>query len=416
MDCEKYEPLLLDELYEELDELTSAAVKRHVSGCARCNGILQGMRATRRAAVLPILAPPADLEERILAAAREAQKVVPLRGRLASVVSRAGSWAMRPQTAMAAVFLLVIGASPFLIRSGRQASPSAVSVVVAGEPSPMAAAPAASGDSLSGPAAAAAHGAGAATTYPPTGAGAGGDVLARGASAAGAAGAKRAKDDFGGEANDERDDEAKRFAGASNAGVPAGAPAAGFVGAATNKGGADVAEGSGDAFSAGMAAWRLRSFAEAQRHFETAAATGDVNAALWAAKAMREGKDGPAMALGRFDAIAQRAPGTYQGAEAQLEAARCEITLGQLDGARARLKRLSGVSSHAAVAQKELEQVDQIAARRAAGAAGRGGSTGGGLAAPKAAARAPAAAATQAAEQAAPAKASDVSPRAGSGY
>jgi hypothetical protein len=415
MDCEKYEPLLLDELYDELDELTSAAVKRHVSGCARCNGTLQGMRAMRRAAALPVLAPPADLEERILAAAREAQKVVPLRGRLAGVVSRAGSWAMRPQTAMAAVFLLVIGASPFLIRSGRQASSSAVSVVVAGEPTPMAAAPAASGDSLSGPAAAAAHGAGAATTYPPTGAG--GDVLARGV---GAAGAKRAKDDFGGGANDERDQrdqrdqEAKRLAGASNAGLPAGAPAAGFAAASASKGASEVAEGNGDAFSAGMAAWRLRNFAEAQRQFETAAATGDVNAALWAAKAVREGKDGPAMALGRFDAIAQRAPGAYQGAEAQLEAARCEITLGQLDAARARLKKLSGVSSHAALAQKELAQVDQIAARRAAGATGRGGSAGGGLAAPKAAAPAPTA--TQAADQARSPWPGDVSPPAKSGY
>ena len=39
MDCEKCEPLLLDELYGELDELTSAAVRRHVGGCARCGEI-----------------------------------------------------------------------------------------------------------------------------------------------------------------------------------------------------------------------------------------------------------------------------------------------------------------------------------------------------------------------------------------
>ena len=63
MDCEKFEPLLLDELYEELDELTSAAVKRHVSGCARCAGILNGMRGTRRAAALPIMAVPVGLED-----------------------------------------------------------------------------------------------------------------------------------------------------------------------------------------------------------------------------------------------------------------------------------------------------------------------------------------------------------------
>ena len=97
MDCEKFEPLLLDELYEELDELTSAGVKRHVSGCARCAGILNGMKATRRAVALPIMAVPVGLEERILAAAKEAQKqanvVVPFRARASRAFTIAGRWA-----------------------------------------------------------------------------------------------------------------------------------------------------------------------------------------------------------------------------------------------------------------------------------------------------------------------------------
>ena len=50
---------------------------------------------------------PPGLEERILSATEEASKVVPIsRGRLSRLVSAAGTWAMRPQTAMAAVFLL----------------------------------------------------------------------------------------------------------------------------------------------------------------------------------------------------------------------------------------------------------------------------------------------------------------------
>src|SRR5688572_12024240 len=139
MDCEKFEPLLLDELYEELDELTSAAVKRHVSGCARCASSLNGLRATRRLAVLPLLEVPAGLEDRILAAAKDAQKVVPIKSRLSRAVSWAGSWAMRPQTAMAAVFLLMIGTSAFLIRSKSYSSrDSAVSVTVQGNPTPTA--------------------------------------------------------------------------------------------------------------------------------------------------------------------------------------------------------------------------------------------------------------------------------------
>jgi hypothetical protein len=75
MDCEKFEPLLLDELYEELDEVTSAAVKRHVSGCARCASILNGMRSTRRAVALPMLELPDGLEDRILASVKEAESL-----------------------------------------------------------------------------------------------------------------------------------------------------------------------------------------------------------------------------------------------------------------------------------------------------------------------------------------------------
>ncbi|MCW5838019.1 MAG: zf-HC2 domain-containing protein, partial [Labilithrix sp.] len=157
MDCEKFEPLLLDELYEELDELTSAAVKRHVSGCARCAAILGDMTSTRRAVSLPLVPAPADLEDRILAAVKEAQKVVPIRSRLSRALSVAGSWAMRPQTAMAAVFLLMIGTSAFLVRSKNHGSrDAAVSVTVAGAPAPTEAA--AESDSLDDKAAAAAHG------------------------------------------------------------------------------------------------------------------------------------------------------------------------------------------------------------------------------------------------------------------
>ena len=54
MDCEKFESTLLDELYDELDEVTSAAAKRHVGGCSRCASLLSGLKTTRRLAVLPI--------------------------------------------------------------------------------------------------------------------------------------------------------------------------------------------------------------------------------------------------------------------------------------------------------------------------------------------------------------------------
>ena len=54
MDCEKFETSLLAELYDELDEVTSAAAKRHVAGCSRCASLLSGLRATRRLATLGV--------------------------------------------------------------------------------------------------------------------------------------------------------------------------------------------------------------------------------------------------------------------------------------------------------------------------------------------------------------------------
>jgi len=138
MDCEKFESTLIDELYDEIDELTSAAAKRHVAGCARCASLLSGLKATRRVAVLPMIEPPADLEDRILAAAKDAQKVVPMKRRMSNAVSWAGSWAMRPQTAMAALFLVMIGSSALLLRgrSAKAPASAAANVTVSAEGSP----------------------------------------------------------------------------------------------------------------------------------------------------------------------------------------------------------------------------------------------------------------------------------------
>ena len=123
MDCDRFEATLIDELYEELDELTSAAAKRHVAGCSRCASLLGGLRATRRVAVLPIIEPscgPRGPDPR--RGARSAQRVTPVGWRLSRAVSWAGSWAMRPQTAMAAVFLLMVGSSLLFVRRSKVAA------------------------------------------------------------------------------------------------------------------------------------------------------------------------------------------------------------------------------------------------------------------------------------------------------
>src|SRR6202142_3756339 len=138
MDCEKFELAMLDELYGELDELTTAAAKRHGAGCARCPARIGGLRGPRRVAPVPLAEPPADLEERILMAAERARDVTPPRARVAEAISLAGSWAMRPQTAMAAVFLVMIGTSVLLLRGKSARAPVSAEVTVTeqGTPAP----------------------------------------------------------------------------------------------------------------------------------------------------------------------------------------------------------------------------------------------------------------------------------------
>ncbi|HVJ88230.1 MAG TPA: hypothetical protein VM580_00400 [Labilithrix sp.] len=406
MDCEKYEPLLLDELYEELDELTSAAVKRHVSGCARCASQLSDMTATRRAVSLPLVPAPEGLEDRILAAAKEAQKVVPIRGRMSRALSVASTWAMRPQTAMAAVFLLMVGSSAILIRSKNYASSeSNVSVTVAGAPAPVAAAP--QSESLDDRAAAAAHGPTPPnfTRPPPPAASALAESAPDNATADRLAeSAREANDDDSAALASALGEASKRDAkgsappapiamatstGMANAGPGSDLPPMPSKALAAKRTGPADSQGQ-DPFSLGTAAFRARNFAEATRQYDLAAQSGDTNAALWAAESTREGQ-GCAAALGRYEALAQKAAGSWVGNEASLRAARCQIAMGQADRARERLNHLAQVPSHEQAAHQALAELNQAPSGKSGG-----GSAAGAVAAPKRAAspapmRAPAA-------------------------
>src|SRR3954471_3051469 len=97
MDCAKFDQHVIDELYDELDELTYAALKRHTEGCSRCAGILSGLRATRAVGVLPIEDPSPELEARILDAVATAQRKTPWTRKVLRGLAWAGSHAMRPQ-------------------------------------------------------------------------------------------------------------------------------------------------------------------------------------------------------------------------------------------------------------------------------------------------------------------------------
>ena len=152
MDCEKFDSHLIDELYDELDEVTHAAMRRHADGCARCSSALSGLRATREVGVMPLVEPSDELEARILEATAFAQRGAPWHRKLWRGVAWAGSHAMRPQLAMAAVFVLCIGASLMLLPGG---SGAPVRITERGEPAPDEA-PAAVAEQAAPPAAAAA--------------------------------------------------------------------------------------------------------------------------------------------------------------------------------------------------------------------------------------------------------------------
>ncbi len=137
MDCDNFDQHVIDALYDELDELTMAAMKRHMEGCTRCAAAFSALRATRDVAVLPLEEPSEELESRILFAASAAQRKTPWHRKALRGLAWAGSHAMRPQLAMAAVFVLVIGSSLLLLRAKPgTTSIGPVRVTERGEPSP----------------------------------------------------------------------------------------------------------------------------------------------------------------------------------------------------------------------------------------------------------------------------------------
>ncbi len=137
MDCEKFDQVVMDALYGELDELTSAALRRHVDSCARCSEAWNGLRSTREGASFPLEEPSPDLENRILAAALAAQRKTPWHRQILRGLAWAGSHAMRPQFAMAALFFFVIGSSLLLLRAKPgTVGTSPVAVTERGVPTP----------------------------------------------------------------------------------------------------------------------------------------------------------------------------------------------------------------------------------------------------------------------------------------
>ena len=133
-----------------------------------------------------------------------------------------------------------------------------------------------------------------------------------------------------------------------------------------------------------MIAYNAGDYATATQLWDNGARNGDLNAALWEARAVRE-SSGCGTAAARFDRVAQQAGVSVVAYDAMFDAARCYRALGQYDAARARLNQLLLIPSYINRAQAELnamgpegggagataERGRRVAAAAAAGPRGR---------------------------------------------
>jgi hypothetical protein len=333
MDCDKFDTVLMELLYAELDDLTRAAAQRHADQCQRCRETLAGMRAIREVAKVPLAELPEGFESRVLEAERTARRDLPVRARVTRALTILSGYAMRPQLAMAALLLLVIGTSLALLRP-KPGSHGSVQVTehgapeaekdlvvpienaeeeVAALPPPVAEMAAAAPGKASGPAEAAGLKAGSASE----------GSLALGDSVSGGA----ARDPAGNTADD-ADDRAR-------------------------------AEAEDRAYSEAMSAYRAGNHEQAQQQFDGIVQSGGRNAAaaeLYAALATEQAA-GCAAALPRFDSVAAKNGGSDLGHQATWQSATCRTGIDQQARARLDLEKLLQVPAYAARARDALERL-----------------------------------------------------------
>jgi len=130
MDCEAFDNALVDALYEELDEVRMRGLERHAEGCASCAEKLAGFRATRDRVPQSILleTPSENLESRILAAVEIALAKNNPQPMVAQAPATGGArvyaFLARPQFAIAAAFVLVLGASVVFLSNATKSEPA----------------------------------------------------------------------------------------------------------------------------------------------------------------------------------------------------------------------------------------------------------------------------------------------------
>lgn len=306
MDCEKFDTVTMDLLYGELDELSEAAALRHLHHCTRCRDIWGHLRTTRELAEIPLEGPPLDLFESVIAAEKSATKNLPFRERASRAISILAEYAMRPQLAMAALLLLMIGSSLIFVRTGPM-NRGQVSVTELGIPT--------------------------------------------------------------GEGNvrSEAGKEALVFEGDRAAGVQAtenGSETALVEKSdeTPEKGTVSSASSMAQTYRDAMSAYQEGRYAEAERLFSDVASEGDeraASAALHQGHAARNGS-GCQRAAALYDSVAARFEGGTVGDEASWHAATCYRAMGQLARAAAHYSRLKLRAAYASRAEKALSEIDEL--------------------------------------------------------
>jgi TolA-binding protein len=311
MDCERFDRIVLELLYEELDELTAAAAHRHVVQCGRCRGILAGLRATREVGTLPLVDPPPGLELSILEAEQRVRERLSFRQRFGRAVSVLAGYAMRPQLAMALLLLLAIGSSLVFFRA-RPGDQSRISVTERGteenEGNAVAVVAAPSPEQLALP------------LGPPS-------APVR--------------------------SEPRREA--TSPGRAAARPAEALA--------LEAGESAGDsAYQMALAALRAGRYREAREQFESVATRGGPDAAQAAFHAAEATKNerGCSEAARLFDQVPFHYPGTGAGYDATFQAAACYESLGELEKARRNYQALLDEPGYAERARTALAQLERL--------------------------------------------------------
>jgi hypothetical protein len=308
MDCDKFDNVLMDLLYDELDELTRASAQRHADQCQRCRDVLAGFRATRETSRVPLTELPDGFEHRVLEAERAATRELPWRARLGRAFTIASGYAMRPQLAMAALLLLVVGASLTVLRP-KPGSHGSVQITEHGAPESerelVVPIEEREGQPSSAEAPEPKQAKAAATTASPP---------------------ARAE-----QSDEEADPDQDRAR----------------------------AEAEDRAYAAAMEAYRGGDHESAQRQFDAIvqSAGRNANAAELYAAFATEKVAGCSAALPRFDSVAAKNEANDLGHQATWQSANCRVQLGQDARARRDLEQLTHVPAYAQRAREALERL-----------------------------------------------------------